>query len=348
MENNQPPPQPNTPNPTPPSSPPNSTPSSETPKFAPLPPLLGDNSESDEKPPMNKYVMVGLVAGGFLIAFVVIVTIIAAVTKKPAKQAANPNQLTKDKPASELETIIAKDIYIDKIKYDLSITTPHGWGTQQNNNVIAGVYPWEGAKFLTSYRFRDANFNVNARTTSANNYIALQDITPWLVTGSNNYPLSAFDKRNNFDIIGSLGGADIASAEVMNKIINPRSKSEIAGRIKPEIVKSSNGSVSGVAYLTVTGASPVYVPRMILLMAGTVNNRQVYIYGDMAFTDPLKVKLDQAKAESSPDYAAENAAAFNDLKAGKLTGELQKFYEDALVAFKSIKLERTNTDNLIK
>lgn len=330
MDNNYPPPQYN-PNATEPLT---ASPAAQTPDLPP------------EKP-VNKFIIIAVAGAGFIIILTIVVAIIAATAKKPAATKQNGGSQTTKSP-DELEQAIAKDIYIDKVKYDLTITTPHGWGTQQNNNVITGIYPWEDAKFLTSFRFRDAQFSVNTRATSANNYIAVQDVSSWLTTSRNNYPLTAFAKRNNFDLLSSLWNVDAVTPELMAKIINPRSNSEIGGRIKPQIIKSPNSSVNGVAYLTVIGSSPTYAPRMILLMSGHVNNRQIYIYGDITFTDNLKVGLDKQKAESDPKYSSDNAQAFNDLKAGKLTAELQKFYEQSLAAFKSIKIERSRTDDILE
>lgn len=339
MDNNQPAPNLNQtppPDPNQPMGPINLPPASQTP--------ISPNQEP--KKPLNKYALLAIGAGGFLLLLVIVATIAAITTKKPTAKK-DTNQAQDTKSPDELKTVAAKDIYINKIKHDLSITTPHGWGTQQNNNVIAGIYPWEGAKFLTSFRFRDAQFSINARTTSANNYVALQDVTDWVATSNNNYPLTTFSKRTNFDILGSLSKADTASPDIMAKIINPRLSSESAGRVRPAIVKSSNGSLNGVAYLTVPGSSTVYAPHMILLMTATVNERLVYLYGDIAFTDALKTKLDKEEAESDPNYSKDNAQAFNDFKAGKLTPELEKFYNQSIAAFRSIKIERTNTDDLI-
>lgn len=300
----------------------------------------------EPKKPLSKYTLLAIGVGGFLLLLVIVATIAVATTKKPTTKK-NANQTQDTKSPDELETIVAKDIYINKIKHDLFITTPHGWGTQQNNNVIAGIYPWEGAKFLTSFRFRDAQFSINTRTISADNYVALQDVTDWMITNNNNYPLNAAAKRNNSDILGSMGSADIASPEIMAKIINPRLSSESAGRIRPALIKSSNGSLNGVAYLTVPGSAVAYTPHMILLMTAGVNDRVIYLYGDIAFTDLLKTKLDKEAAESDPNYGKDNAQAFNDFKAGKLTPELEKFYNQSIAAFRSIKIERTNTDDLI-
>jgi hypothetical protein len=132
----------------------------------------------------------------------------------------------------------------------------------------------------------------------------------WAAT-SDDAPATAANKQAFLAYVASVKTADDISAKKCTAINFGQGVCTDA-KVKPQVVASADGLLSGFAYLTMTTQSMTYDPSVVVQMVGTLAGKPLWLRGSFSIYDQQYVTLGSNGVQANlhaPDYVAKVTAA---------------------------------------
>jgi hypothetical protein len=258
--------------------------------------------------------MVSLVVEGLLL--VVFIGISAAVwsakhatvTTHTVVVSGSPIPSAKPTPVVAKSTIEQLVIPMDRLAagYSLSLQAPVVWRAVDVRDLMSlQDYPdYNGGDLAALLRFvpENAERSTLFSTVEPINTLDVLVTSRW-VTEDPGDPASPANKRAYLAYLGSLKTVeDIASKKCTPITFGGSVCTD--KKVKPQIVKTADGAVSGLMYLYMPTQSVSYDPSVIVEMAGTVAGKPVHVRGVFRLYDKLYETLgaNGAKTGSGGDW----------------------------------------------
>jgi hypothetical protein len=283
-----------------------------------------------------------------------------ALTKK--KPAATPTP-TPSTSQNQFDDIVSSRTFIGTIpdvkRFELKMTVPASWRATQSSSAVSG-WPYNVAQFkflISSIASRSAvdgrKKERSQNDISAQNTVTLSDLTKWIKTDETvNCPYdincgpfgnikSVADKNKFYNFLNSLTPQSKITAKDL-EFFKPASVAEIGGKQSVSAIFTENESLKGVAYIVNYGTPEAYSPSLVVLMAGTLNNKPILFDGRFLIQDELYQKLATENASADENYKKDLQKALADFATSSLSAQMQQIRDEALTAAKTTKVELIN------
>jgi hypothetical protein len=257
------------------------------------------------------------------------------VTVTASPQAAAPG-LSAVSPTNETVTVPVSG------GYKLTLQAPKSWRTVD----IAGWASIEGfggedieaaLRFVPDNPERQTLYGPMEPTSS----LDVVATSKW-VNVDGDSPATAANKRGYLGYLASLQSAgDITSKRCVAISVEDNRCSDT--KVKPQVIKSADGSLSGVAYLTMQNQAASYDPVVRIEMVGTAGGKAVWASGMFAIHDKLSETLSThgAKADTaSSDFVSRVMSAREDFNGGKVAADTQAAYDKIVAVVKTMKFAK--------
>jgi hypothetical protein len=254
-----------------------------------------------------------------------------------------PQGLSATLPIGSTETVT---VPVDAVAagYKLTLTAPKAWRTVEVSNLVPGSnYPAYNADDLAALLRFVPDLPERGKLYGTAEPINLLDVlatTRW-VTEEEGDPASAANKRAYLAYLGSLKSVDDITAKKCVSIGNGSVCT--ANKVKPQIIKSADGSLSGVAYLSLQMQSVSYDPVVVVDMVGTVGGKAVRASGKFAVYDKTYETLsgNGVKADTAAkDWTVKVDAARIAFLGGKPEADTVAAYDRIVAVVKSLKFAK--------
>lgn len=222
------------------------------------------------------------------------------VEEKTVTVTASPQALASAAPTVSTETVTTSmgDVAPD---YKLTLTAPKAWRGVDTKG-FGYQYPgFERADYAAMLRFvpdhvqRQKLYGLYEPTSS----IDVLATNHWVAT-SQEAPATSANKQAWLQYVGSLKTvADVSAKKCVAVEAEGSACQDL--KVKPEIIKTADGALSGLVYLTLPAGAPSYNPVVKFDMVGTVGSQAVWATGMFQVYDKLTETLSRSGAKANQD-----------------------------------------------
>lgn len=304
--------------------------------------------------------MIILTVAGIFIVLIILMSVAVVVTKRKATNTPTP---TPSPEQNKFDDIVSSRTFIgtapDVRRFELKMTVPASWRATQSSTAVNG-WPYNIAQFkflvssIASTSAVDGRKKVRIQNDiSAQNAVTLSDLTKWLKNNeTTNCPYdincgpfgnikSVADKNKFYTFLNSLTPESKITANDL-AFFKPATTPEVGGKQSVSTIFADDNKLKGVAYIVNYGTPEAYSPSLVVLMAGTLNNKPVLFDGRFLLQDELYQTLATENASAHENYQQDLQKALNDFAAGSLSAQMQQIRDEALTAVKTVKIELIN------
>ncbi len=225
----------------------------------------------------------------------------------------------------------------DTIKVSvLSMTAPKAWRTVNGRSVLntslESVYA-ESYNDILAQLIMVPEKNPTDPTQTTNS-LSFYNITSWLTKPSQgtNGTVTPAVKATYIQNIANIGNGQPADKNVCAKGYGVLSTSICGNLLKATPLTTSDGSLTGVAFLNTTAQAVSYDPQAFVFLTGKVKDQQIFGYGAFHL-------LDDASHTLSVNDQASVKAAWESFVAGNIPSDTSQLYQHVIDAVKSIKIQ---------
>lgn len=230
--------------------------------------------------------------------------------------------------------------------YQLSLEVPTAWRTVDlrasayspstysdfNANDLAAIL-----RFVPEHPERNTLYP----TIEPMNRLDVLATSTWVTKG--NDVATAAQKQAYLGYLGSLKTvADITAKKCTPISMGGSACTDV--KVKPQIIQSADGNLSGLAYLSMPTQSVSYDPRVIIEMTGTIAGKSVYVTGSFNLYDNLYTTLGangakkpQPATAAWTDQVVAARKAFTD---GNPTADTVEMYNRVVTAVKTLSAKK--------
>lgn len=302
-----------------------------------------------------------MIVAGSIIGAMLILSV-AVVIGRNSKKVPTPTP-TPAAEKSKYEDIASTNTFIgsapDTKKFVLSLTVPADWRATQSSSAING-WPYNIAQFKFLVSSIASTSAVDGRKKerlqndiTTQNAVTISDLTKWLKideAANCSYDINCgpfgnikttADKTKFYNFLNSLTTeSKITAADIA--FFKPAVAPEIGGKQAISTIFADNGNLKGVAYIVNYGVPEAYSPSLVILMAGTLNQKPILYDGRFLLQDRLYQDIATEKASADENYKNDLTRALNDFAAGTFSAQMLQIRDEAITAVKTTKLKLVN------